>query len=280
MAVHDSSHRSAPLRWLRATSSSSRACCTLGYLLLPNVVVMVFSFNKPERPLQLRSGSTFSTDAWTRPVRRRRHVRLARRSASRSPLWATHRRHRPRHDDRLRAGPLPLPGARRRQLADLPADGDARGRHGRLAGARSSSTWASQFGFWTILIAHIMFCLSFVVTAVKARVMSMDPRLEQAAQDLYAGPVQTFLRVTLPIAAPGIAAGALLVLRALLRRLHHHQFQRGLHRHLPHVRLGIGAARHARSDQCHRHGHVRHRRAVSCSSASWPADRRKRSKSA
>ena len=67
-----------------------------------------------------------------------------------------------------------------------------------------------ELGFWTILIAHIMFCLSFVVTAVKARVMSMDPRLEQAAQDLYASPVQTFLRVTLPIAAPGIAAGALL----------------------------------------------------------------------
>jgi spermidine/putrescine transport system permease protein len=67
-----------------------------------------------------------------------------------------------------------------------------------------------RFGFWTILIAHIMFCLSFVVTAVKARVMSMDPRLEQAAQDLYATPAQTFLRVTLPLAAPGIAAGALL----------------------------------------------------------------------
>jgi spermidine/putrescine transport system permease protein len=45
---------------------------------------------------------------------------------------------------------------------------------------------------------------------VKARVMSMDPRLEQAAQDLYATPLQTFLRVTLPLAAPGIAAGALL----------------------------------------------------------------------
>jgi spermidine/putrescine transport system permease protein len=38
----------------------------------------------------------------------------------------------------------------------------------------------------------------------------MDPRLEEAARDLYAGPVQTFVRVTLPIAAPGIAAGALL----------------------------------------------------------------------
>lgn len=66
------------------------------------------------------------------------------------------------------------------------------------------------FGFVTILIAHIMFCLSFVVVAVKARVMSMDPRLEEAARDLYAGPLQTFLRVTLPLAAPGIAAGAML----------------------------------------------------------------------
>lgn len=55
-----------------------------------------------------------------------------------------------------------------------------------------------------------MFCLSFVVTAVKARVMSMDPRLEQAAQDLYATPWSTFWRITFPIAAPGIAAGALL----------------------------------------------------------------------
>lgn len=53
----------------------------------------------------------------------------------------------------------------------------------------------AQLGFWTILIAHIMFCLGFVVTAVKARVMSMDPRLEEAAWDLHAGPVQTFARV-------------------------------------------------------------------------------------
>src|SRR5690606_21940828 len=66
------------------------------------------------------------------------------------------------------------------------------------------------FGFWTILIAHIMFCLSFVVVAVKARLASMDPALEQAAQDLYATPAQTFMKVTLPLAAPGIAAGALL----------------------------------------------------------------------
>lgn len=65
-------------------------------------------------------------------------------------------------------------------------------------------------GAVNITIAHIMFCLSFVVVAVKARVSSLDPRLEEAAADLGANPLQTFLRVTLPLAAPGIAAGALL----------------------------------------------------------------------
>jgi len=62
----------------------------------------------------------------------------------------------------------------------------------------------------TILIAHILFCMSFVVVTVKARIASLDPRLEQAAADLFATPTQAFLRVTLPLVAPGIAAGALL----------------------------------------------------------------------
>jgi spermidine/putrescine transport system permease protein len=65
-------------------------------------------------------------------------------------------------------------------------------------------------GFWTIVIAHIMFCVSFVVVTVKARLASLDPRLEQAAMDLYADEWQTFRRVTLPLAAPGIFAAALL----------------------------------------------------------------------
>ena len=67
-----------------------------------------------------------------------------------------------------------------------------------------------QLGFWTILIAHIMFCISFVVTNVKARLQSLDPKLEEAAQDLYADPRSTFWRVTFPLALPGIAAAALL----------------------------------------------------------------------
>jgi spermidine/putrescine transport system permease protein len=65
-------------------------------------------------------------------------------------------------------------------------------------------------GFWTIVIAHVMFCISFVVVTVKARLAGLDPRLEQAAMDLYADEWQTFRRVTLPLAAPGILAAALL----------------------------------------------------------------------
>ena len=65
-------------------------------------------------------------------------------------------------------------------------------------------------GFWTIVIAHIMFCVSFVVVTVKARLQSLDPRLEEAAMDLYANPTATFLRVTFPLVLPGIVAAALL----------------------------------------------------------------------
>jgi len=65
-------------------------------------------------------------------------------------------------------------------------------------------------GFWTIVVAHVMFCISFVVVTVKARVASLDPRIEQAAMDLYANEWQTFRRITLPLVAPGIVAAALL----------------------------------------------------------------------
>lgn len=65
-------------------------------------------------------------------------------------------------------------------------------------------------GFWTILAAHVMFCLSFVVVTVKARLSGLDPHLEQAAADLYANEWQTFWRVTFPLVFPGILSAALL----------------------------------------------------------------------
>ncbi|MAT61124.1 MAG: ABC transporter permease [Micrococcales bacterium] len=65
-------------------------------------------------------------------------------------------------------------------------------------------------GFWTVVIAHIMFCISFVVVTVKARLSSLDANIEQAAMDLYASEWQAFRRITLPLVAPGIAAAGLL----------------------------------------------------------------------
>ena len=65
-------------------------------------------------------------------------------------------------------------------------------------------------GFWTIVIAHTLFCLSFVALTVKARIRGFDWRLEEASMDLGAGPWRTFTRVTFPLVLPGILAAALL----------------------------------------------------------------------
>ena len=67
-----------------------------------------------------------------------------------------------------------------------------------------------ELGFSTIVISHVIFCMSFVVVTVRARVSSLDPRLEEAASDLYASPFLTFWKVTFPLLLPGIVAAALL----------------------------------------------------------------------
>jgi spermidine/putrescine transport system permease protein len=65
-------------------------------------------------------------------------------------------------------------------------------------------------GFGTILIAHIMFNISYVVVTVRARLTGFDRALEEAAMDLYANPRTAFFRVTLPLIAPGVLAAGLL----------------------------------------------------------------------
>ncbi|MFE5295653.1 ABC transporter permease [Streptomyces sp. NPDC056632] len=195
------------MRWIRQHLVVIAGLLTLAYMILPNVVVMVFSFNKPNGRFNY-AWQQFSLDAWKDPcgvADMCESLTLSLQLAA----WAT-------------VGAV--------VLGTMIAFALVRYRF-RARGAINSLIFlpmampevvmaaslltlflnmGAELGFWTVLIAHIMFCLSFVVTAVKARVMSMDPRLEEAARDLYAGPVQTFLRVTLPIAAPGIAAGALL----------------------------------------------------------------------
>ena len=65
-------------------------------------------------------------------------------------------------------------------------------------------------GFSTILLSHISFSIAFVAVTVRARVQGLDRSLEDAAQDLFADPVTTFFKVTLPLIAPSILAGFLL----------------------------------------------------------------------
>lgn len=65
-------------------------------------------------------------------------------------------------------------------------------------------------GFGTIVIGHVAFNISYVAIVVRARLVDMNPRLEEAARDLGANEWQTFWRVTFPLLLPGIISGALL----------------------------------------------------------------------
>jgi spermidine/putrescine transport system permease protein len=68
---------------------------------------------------------------------------------------------------------------------------------------------SAPLGVGTIVLSHVVFDMIFVAAIVRTRLGYFDVRIEEAAQDLYAGPLSTFLRVTLPVIAPGIVAGAL-----------------------------------------------------------------------
>ena len=197
----------AVLSWIRRHLLAFAALAVLALLLVPNVVVAVFSFNDPVGKFNY-NWAKFSTDAWTHPCGSQgicESLGLSLRIGVAASLIATvlgtmvalalgRYQFRGRAATNLlifvpMATPEVVMGSSLLTLflmMGIPAGGRA------------------------ILIAHIMFCVSFVVVAVKARVATLDPRLEEAAADLGATPAQTFLRVTLPLAAPGIAAGALL----------------------------------------------------------------------
>ncbi len=67
-----------------------------------------------------------------------------------------------------------------------------------------------QLGLHTVILAHVSFCLAYVVIVILARLRSFDPALEEAALDLGATEWQVFRRVTLPLLLPAIVAAALL----------------------------------------------------------------------
>ena len=195
------------MAWIKRHLIAFAALAVLVYMLVPNIVVAVFSFNDPKGKFNY-TFNEFSTAAWTNPCGTQgicESLGLSLRIGVIASLSATvlgamiafalgRYRFRGRSSTNLlifmpMATPEVVMGS---SLLTLFL----------MLGVPSGRT--------AILIALIMFCVSFVVVAVKARVATLDPKLEEAAADLGANPTQTFLRVTLPLAAPGIAAGALL----------------------------------------------------------------------
>lgn len=75
---------------------------------------------------------------------------------------------------------------------------------GRLFGASTS------LSFWTMLIAHVTFCLPYVILQVLPKLQQMDPALPEAAMDLGCTPMRAFLKVELPEIFPGILTGAIM----------------------------------------------------------------------
>ena len=195
------------MAWLRRHVLSVVGLLVMGYILVPNLVVILFSFNAPNGRYNYE-WTRFSLDAWTNPCGSPgmcEALGLSLRVGLIASVVATvlgtmvafalgrHRFRGRAATNLLIFLPMATPEV--------------------VMGSSLLTLFISlgiPSGSTTILIAHIMFCLSFVIVTVKARVASLDPRLEQAAADLYANELQTFLRVTLPLVAPGIAAGGLL----------------------------------------------------------------------
>ena len=194
-------------RWIREHVIAILAILALLYLFAPIAIVVIFSFNKPIGRQNV-SWNEFSLDAWRNICRDPTicdSVGVSLQVAVISTIIATllgtliafalvRHRFRGRTATNLliflpMATPEVVLGASLLALfLNLNAD----------------------LGFPTIVVAHIMFCISFVVVTVKARLAGLDPRLEQAAADLYADERATFRYITLPLVLPGIVSAGLL----------------------------------------------------------------------
>ena len=198
---------SGPFRWVRERIIPITGVLVLFYMFLPIFVVILFSFNQPKGRFNYQ-WVQFSTDAWTN---------LCEVGGMCEALKLS-----------LVIGVLATIGSV--FLGTLVAFAIARYRFRGRSGSNllvfmpmatpevvmgsSLLTWFVLLSFargtTTILIAHIMFCLSFVVVTVKARIAGLDSRLEQAAMDLYANERTTFWKITFPLVFPGIVGASLL----------------------------------------------------------------------
>ncbi len=195
------------MNWLRKHLVVIVGLLVMAYILLPNVIVVIFSFNKPAGRYNYE-WNHFSLDAWLDPCGSPGmcdalglSLGIGVSSALIATLMGTMAA--------FGLGRYRFPG---RGFTNLLVFFPMATPEVVMGSSLLTLFVAAgvQSGITTILIAHILFTVSFVITTVKARVASLDPSLEQAAADLYATPAQTFWRVTFPLVAPGIAAGALL----------------------------------------------------------------------
>jgi spermidine/putrescine transport system permease protein len=194
-------------KWLREHAINIYAGVAVAYLLVPIAVIMVFSFNNPAGKYNY-TWSGFTVDHWTNVFgipELNDALLTSLRLAALATLIATvlgtmialalvrYSFFGRRTANFLIVIPMATPEV--------------------VMGASLLSLfliYGLSLGFTTLLIAHVMFCISFVVVTVRSRLIGFDRSLEEAAQDLGANPFTTFRKITLPLIMPGIVAAALL----------------------------------------------------------------------
>ena len=186
------------------------------FLFAPIVVLIIFSFNNSRRTFVWRG---FTLDWYPQLFA---NERPAGRAPDLAPGRGRDRRGRrddPRVAPGVGAGPTPVPRQRRRRDAPPAADGDARDHHGdQPADLLLQLPCRASPALGQISLAHITFCISYVAVVVRARAVSMDPSLEEAARDLGASAWGAFRYVTLPLHPAGGARRRDARVRAVVRR--------------------------------------------------------------
>ncbi|PFG43459.1 spermidine/putrescine transport system permease protein [Isoptericola jiangsuensis] len=196
--------------WVKEHLVLTLGLLVLAYMYVPNVVVALMSFNDASESRNLYRFQSFTWDNWLNPcapagmcesVLRSIEIGLLATVVA-TTLGTLAAFALVRHRFRGRGG--------MNLVLFLPMASPEIVMGSSLLALFVASGFGGKLGFWTILIAHVMFCLSFVVVTVKSRLGGLDASLEQAAADLYATEFQTFWRVTLPLVMPGILGAALL----------------------------------------------------------------------
>ncbi len=194
-------------KWLRYQAVSIWAALAIAYLLVPIALIAVFSFNDPEGKFNY-IWNGFTTEHWTNIFGVEEltdafltSLRLAALSTIVSTILGTmialalvrHNFAGRRVANFLIVIPMATPEV--------------------VIGASLLSMfliYGISLGFFSLLLAHVMFSISFVVIVVRSRLIGFDRRLEEAARDLGATPLTTFRTVTMPLLMPGIVGAALL----------------------------------------------------------------------